>query len=268
MDTMQLGLIFNKNMEFSRSQQMELKFEIANIMSPNGNMFCDVLEFGTTSNKIIIKVSYPRYFYSNNAYLVESNEECKTVQRTLAKELYKAFSSDLESISVERIDIPFTFLMNQDDRFTNYNNVYKLAAMVFNKRYPNSISKSIINTITENRETIIYSDSKTISSYNKKVMIYDQYLNLETKLGYHSQEFHNTTRDFPELSQRIRIEVSSRIKRKKFRLEEFERYDFFGEYSSKFKTFLLKNLFNLDTLESIYKELSEDLSVKLIKDRR
>lgn len=130
MDTMQLGLMFNEDIEFTRRKQREFKRKVENIESPTSNMFCDVLKFSAESNKIIIKVSYPRYFFSNNAYLIESSKECLQVQKTLVKELEKVFGDQLEHIYVERIDIPFTYLMSKENKFTDYNNIYKVAALV------------------------------------------------------------------------------------------------------------------------------------------
>lgn len=269
MDTMQLGLMFDEDFDPSRSEKFEIQKKIENIQSPIGNMFCDVLEFSIKKSKIIIKVSFPRYFYHNNAYLVESSEECFQVQRTLAKELRKIFGEDLKTISVERIDIPFTYIMDKNCVFTDYNNIYKVAALIFGIKHKKSVSKSIIDTITEDRETITYADTTTISAYNKKVMIYDQHLNLKTKLGKHSREFKDTIKDFPELKKRMRIEVSKRTPRIPISLKEFSRYDFFKDSSEKYKQFLLKKLLNSETLDNIYekeiKKLSETLKEYRIK---
>lgn len=267
MDTMQLGLIFNEDFNWDRETQLEFQEKIENIESPKGNMFCDVLRFSTQSNKIIIKVSFPRYFYRNNAYLVESSKECFKVQKTLVKELKKAFGEDLKWINVERIDIPFTYLMDKDKEFTNYNNIYKVAALVFGIKHKQSISKSIIETITEVRETITYSDTKTISGHNKKVMIYNQYLNLETKLGKNNREFKETIKDYPELQRRMRIEVSTRTKRNFKSLKEFREFDFFKDSSKKYKTFLMEKLFNIELLNDIYEKEAKKLSKKLEKYR-
>lgn len=267
MDTMQLGLMFDEDIDISRREQQRIQNKIESIQSPIGNMFCDVIKFSTISNKVIIKVSFPRYFYHNNAYLVESSEECFKVQKTLIKELKKSFGEDLKTISVERIDIPFTYIMDKNCAFTDYNNIYKVAALIFGIKHKKSVSKSIIDTITEDRETITYADTTTISGYNKKVMIYDQYLNLKTKLGKHSREFKDTIKDFPELKRRMRIEVSKRTPRIPISLKEFSKYDFFKDSSEKYKKLLLKELLNNESLENIYEKEIKKLS-KILKKYR
>lgn len=98
-------------------------------------------------------------------------------------------------------------------------------------------------------------------------MIYNQYLNLETKLDEESKEFKRTIRVYPKLERRMRIEVSSRIKRNKFSLDKFKTYDFFKEYSDKYRRFLLENIFNLDALADIYDVQADILSDKLERYR-
>lgn len=267
MDTMQLGLIFEEDFDPSRKDQQRIQNKIESIQSPIGNMFCDLIKFSTISDKVIIKVSFPRYFYNNNAYLVESSEKCFQVQRTLAKELRKIFGEDLKAIAVERIDIPFTYIIDKNSAFTDYNNIYKVAALIFGIKHKKSVSKSIIGTITEDRETITYADTETISAYNKKIMIYDQHLNLKTKLGKYSREFKDTIKDFPELKRRMRIEVSKRTRRIPISLKEFSEYDFFKDSSEKYKKILLKELLNSESLDNIYEKEIKKLSKTLRKYR-
>lgn len=260
---MQLALMFNKGAGSSKEQQKEIKRKINNINNEKGYKFCDLLEFSVDTDKVIIKVSFPRYYYANNAYLVESSEECLKVQKALVTELKMAFGNQITGIKVERVDIPFTYIMEENAEFTDYNNTYKVAALMFKRKYKKSRSKSIIDTLTEKRETVTYTDSKTKSAYNKRIMIYDQYQNLKDKLGKDTQEFKETKKKYPNLKNRMRIEVSKRIDRKPFTLKEFSSHDFFKEYSKKYKKFLLEDLFNSEILDKIYKKETSKLAERL-----
>ena len=57
---------------------------INSLVSPYGYTFCDVLEVSNTGN-LIIKISYPRYFFGNNAYLITRRSECFQYKITLLR---------------------------------------------------------------------------------------------------------------------------------------------------------------------------------------
>lgn len=85
MDTIAVNLIFKK--EFSRMEVVcEIKDYIRNITSPYGYRYCDILP-NNSKNQILVKISYPRYFYGNNAYLIKTSDEYFEVQEDFAKAL-------------------------------------------------------------------------------------------------------------------------------------------------------------------------------------
>lgn len=267
MDTMQLELIFDENVNWTKREENNL---IANLSSLRGRnnryTYVDVLK-SRSDNKIIVKLSYPRYFFGNNAYLVKTADECKEVQRAFVRELRdKDRFKGLNSIKMTRVDIPFTFLMARNREFSNYSNVFKIMGEVFIKMYDHTRPKAISDLITSKKETIIFTDSPIPSGYNKKVIIYNQYLNLKGKLdnsldGLTSREFQRTKEAFPDLEKRMRIEFSTRVRRKAFTLKEFERENLFKIYSGKAQDFILKKLLD----EKSIKKICEIQTDKLIK---
>ena len=211
---------------------------IKNIKSSNGYKYCDVLS-NSRRDQILIKISYPRYFYGNNAYLIKTSEECLEVQEHFIERIKKcSLFNNLEGIELTRLDIPFTYIMDEDKRFSDYSNIFKVMGEVYFAKNPKGRPKAFIDLITEEKESLIFTDSKVQSGYNSRIIIYDQYLNLKNKLS--EIEFKRAINDFKSLPDRMRIEVSKRIRRTPFSLKEFEEKDFFYYYKKEFKEYLIK----------------------------
>lgn len=265
MDTISINLIFRKNFE-----RMEVIYEmedyIKNITSPYRYKYCDILS-NSRRDQILIKISYPRYFYGNNAYLIRTNEECLEVQKHFIEKIKKcSLFSNLEEIELTRLDIPFTYIMDEDKRFSDYSNIFKVMGEVYFAKNSKGRPKAFIDLITEEKESLIFTDSKVQSGYNSRIIIYNQYLNLEKKLQ--KSEFKKVLRDFKELPNRMRIEVSKRIRRKFFSLMEFEEEDFFYYYKKEFKRYLLENIFDFEEVDKLYCRIAEKLADYLVKDKK
>lgn len=265
MDTISINLIFRKNFE-----RMEVIYEmedyIKNIKSSNGYKYCDVLS-NSRRDQILIKISYPRYFYGNNAYLIKTSEECLEVQEHFIERIKKcSLFNNLEGIELTRLDIPFTYIMDEDKRFSDYSNIFKVMGEVYFAKNPKGRPKAFIDLITEEKESLIFTDSKVQSGYNSRIIIYDQYLNLKNKLS--EIEFKRAINDFKSLPDRMRIEVSKRIRRTPFSLKEFEEKDFFYYYKKEFKEYLIKNLFDFDEIEKLYYRRAQELGDFLKEDRK
>lgn len=256
MDTVQMDLIFKKGIEFNKKEEKEIIKRLSELSSFYGHNYCDILKdinYGKET-KVIVKLSYPRFYFGNNAYLINSFKECKEVQKHFVSQLQEdKLLKNIEKIKVTRIDIPFTYMMKKNYYFYNYTNVYKILALVFSEKYRNVRSKSIIDTISRKEETVIYSDTKNISAYNTKITIYNQILNLESKDGKYIN-IKKILKIYPKLPQRMRIEMSKRINRKAMSLKEFKKYDFFLKYSEKYKEELDKVMFNENLINEIYNQ--------------
>ena len=262
MDTIAVNLIFKR--EFSRMEVVyEIKDYIRNITSPYGYRYCDILP-NNSKNQILVKISYPRYFYGNNAYLIKTSDECFEVQEDFVKALRHSLFTKLQEIELTRLDIPFTYVMDRGERFPNFSNLFKVMGEVYYYKNSNGRPKAFIDLITEEKESIIFTDSKTSSAYNSKVTIYDQYLNLERKLP--AREFEKALDDFNELPYRMRIEVSKRIRRKGYSLEEFADADLFEHYKEEYKKYIFENLLNFRKIEILYEKQAQELSKRLKKE--
>ena len=261
MDTIAVKLIFKK--DFSNMEVIyEIEDYIKNIMSPYGYRYCDILP-NNRKNQILVKISYPRYFYGNNAYLVKTSDECFEVQENFAKALRHGLFTELQEIELTRLDIPFTYVMDKGERFPNFSNLFKVMGEAYYYKNPNRRSKPFIDLITEEKESIIFTDLKTSSAYNSRVIIYDQYLNLERKLS--TKEFEKALDDFKDLPFRMRIEVSKRIRRKGYSAKEFSKEDFFSYYKEEYKKYLFKNMFDFKGIGILYEEKAQKLS-KMLKE--
>jgi len=269
MDTIQLELIFDERVNWTKREENNLMAELAGLRGKEDRYtYVDILT-SKTYNKINIKLSYPRYFFGNNAYLVKTAEECKEVQRAFVNELRDRDSfRDLKSIKLTRLDIPFTFLMLDGKDFSNYSNVFKIMGEVFIKNYEKVRPKAICDLITSEKETIIFTDSPIPSAYNKKVIIYNQYLNLKGKFDNSSEaltsrEFQRTIEAFPDLKKRMRIEFSKRIERKAFTLREFERKDLFTHYLRAAQDFIFDKLLDENFIEEVCEAQTDKLTKRL-----
>ncbi|MDH6458048.1 hypothetical protein M2102_001683 [Fusobacterium sp. PH5-7] len=265
MDTISIKITLRKG---HRNSKVIWRVEdyINKIKSPKGYRYCDLLRF-TSENEVIVKISYPRYYFGNNAYVIRQGYECLDVQEHFIKNIKQSsLLRNLDKIELIRVDIPFTYLMNEFERFSDYINIFKIMGEVYYKRNPQGRPKAYEDLISEEKETIIYSDSKTASGYNKRVIIYNQYLNLRSKLE--PEEMERTLKRFPDLEDRMRIEVSKRIRRKVFSMVEFAGEDLFSHYKNEYRKYIFANLLNLDEVEKVYKKRIDKLAYQLIEDRK
>lgn len=263
MDTIAVNLIFKR--EFRRMEVVyEIKDYIERITSPYGYRYCDILP-SNNKDRILVKVSYPRYFYGNNAYQIKTRDECFEVQGDFVRALRHSLFIRLQEIEITRLDIPFTFVMEKNERFPDYSNLFKIMGEIYYYKNPNGRPKAFIDLITDAKETIIFTDSKTPSAYNSRVIIYDQYLNLERKLS--TDEFEKALNDFKDLPYRMRIEVSKRIRRKGYSLDEFADMDLFSHYKEEYRKYLFENIFDFREIEILYKEKIQKLSKKLREEK-
>lgn len=262
MDTISIKLSINYQKEVSVYDINYIRDYFNNICSPYEHRYCNFLEMNN-QDQVIIKVSYPRFYYGNNAYLVKNSKACLDVNNHLIEYLtnIRAFPYAIIGVSLIKVDIPFTYMMNSQHKFWYYENLYKIFAMVYTEKNKNSNPKMISTILDRRVETLNYADTKVIGNYNSKVMVYNQYQNLEDKLEEY--QLKKVLEEFPCLTNRIRLEVSKRISRNFFRLSEFGNYDIYGEYYPKFKKYLLNNFFDIDIIEKYYTFHSHHLAEAL-----
>ena len=72
--------------------------------------------------KITVWISYPRYFYTDNAFLIKNKEECLKVQKEFVSMIRQGIGSlnmdeNTVRINLTRVDIPFTYLMEKSETF-------------------------------------------------------------------------------------------------------------------------------------------------------
>lgn len=268
MDTIQLDLIFKNGCDFTREEERKIKRTLEGLESPLGYSYCDLLKgrgivYGEKETKIMVKLSFPRFYFENNAYLITTYKECNYVQRHFVKQLKEhKFLNKIKAIRITRLDIPFTYIMEEGKEFYDYSNVFKILALTFTQKYKEVKAKSIVDTIEKREETIIYADTSDIGAYNMKVTIYNQQLNVQ---GKERINMNKTLRRYPDLPRRMRIEMSKRINRKKMLLEEFKKFQLFEEYLKKYKEEFDKVMFNKESLKKVNKDQVEQLSKILVK---
>ena len=263
MDTIQVGITLNEDRlgHISDEQKESIGKDIHNFKSPYGHRYSDYIEVSDKGN-IVIKISYPRFYEGVNAYLISSSKKCSKVQNDFC---FKLYSHDIlfdSKISIDRVDIPFTFLMNDEYNFYSFKKVYQIFSFVYKKNFPNVTPKAYVDIETFRAETLIYASTKNPNNYNSRLIIYDQYNNITTKTALEVDLF-EILEKYPDLKNRMRIEVSKRIKRNGFTVKAFESFDIFREYRDNYKEYLLKNILDLEEINKIYDELAYELALKL-----
>lgn len=266
MDTIEISLRILKELSIMLIEK--LRRDINSLVSPYGYTFCDVLEVSNTGN-LIIKISYPRYFFGNNAYLITRRSECFEVQKyfvdNIMEDLY--WKDNIGEVNLLRVDIPFTYQMRDNEEFNSYENVFQICAIVYNRTKNKARPKAFIDMIDRKLETVIYSDNgKSDKSSNNKLMIYNQYLNLNQKLD--EEVFEETLKAYGDLPYRIRMEVSKRVRlRKSFNGQEFANLDILGNYFEQYKNYILDYVLNKEEIDWQYNIWSERLVKVLIENR-
>ena len=233
-----------------------LRREINSIQSEFGFTYVDFMSVNTNSN-YTLKVSYPRYYKGINAYLVNTSYEVLRVNQNLIAQLNTVFTNigilDY-TISLIRADIPFTYEKPSNLSFNDYFEVFRLMCISYHETKQSKKEKrlsttGIIGMISREIETVNF----TNSSGNIEVCIYNQYLNILRKTS-NPQMINQYSQLYPDLVNRIRIEVRRRIQRKEFLPNEFAMFDILGEYLPQHKNFILKYLFNKKVFEDIKNE--------------
>ncbi|KDE71257.1 hypothetical protein FUSO6_01455 [Fusobacterium necrophorum DAB] len=262
MDTISFKLEFITEGVNTWEELEQIKRTINSLQSNNGHTYVDVLEANATG--IIVKLSYPRYFAGINAYLITSISECQEVQRYFIEQLEMwGIVGYFKGISLLRVDIPFTYFMDEEIFFYCHENVFRIFAWIYHRHFTKSSPKAISEILTKRQETLYYTDSKVIGNYNSRVMVYNQALNIQEKTE-DEEIYQGIIEQFPDLSRRIRLEVSKRIKRQSMSLEEFQGENLYAHYFSRYKNYLLENLLNLEDLELYYEETAIAISQKLL----
>ncbi len=263
MDTIQIAIKINENKlrGITYRELQEAGKDINSITSIYGYRYCDYLEISKTGN-LIIKISYPRFFDGINVFLISNSMECLQVQYDFCSKIFNhPLLCDAELI-LNRIDIPFTFMMGINYNFNSYKKIYQVLNYVYKKKNEKANPKAYTDIEKFKAETLIYADTLNISAYNSKITIYDQYENIKTKTA-DEQDFLNITSKYDYLCKRMRIEVSKRVQRKGFTIEEFSQFNIFKEYSWKYKNYILENFFDLNEVENFYNENAQYLARRL-----
>ena len=266
MDTIEIGLELKGNLGMDLVQIFIN--EVNGLRSPHGYTFCDVLEVSRTGN-VIIKISYPRYFFGNNACLINSRSDCFEVQRYFVENIMENeyWKQNIGELILSRVDIPFTYIMESEEEFNSYRNIFYIFAHVYGKMKRGARAKAYLDMFEGKYETITYSDNgKVKKSSNNSLMIYNQWENLQNKLP--EDIFEETVRTYPDLFNRMRLEVSKRIRvRNKFNSSEFASFDILGNYFEKYKNYILQNVLNFQIIDELYNQWSIELSQELIKQK-
>ena len=234
-----------------------------NIKSYYGFTYCDAKEVVEGGN-FLVKISYPRFFKGINAYLITKESECLEVQEHFCDRVRNKFGDDVEII-LTRVDIPFTYNMNNYS-LRAYDNIFKIFALIYSKKYPNSSTKGIIELKTGKKESLTFADTKCPSAYNHRLMIYNQYENIFRKTS--NKEFDEILINYPDLPHRMRCEVSKYIDRNSFSVEKFKNLNILRSYYYQYKKYIFKNFLDFVEIDKIYEEATEKLAQKIGRRKR
>lgn len=243
----------------------------------------EILKVG--KNVLNVKLSYPRFYAATNAYLISNRQECLAVNNRFINEIEYRLMYDLNnnirlnyidllnwfrnnvSIKLIRVDTPFTYFMSEPN-FNGYKNLYLMLNDIYMYLNKNAIPKNFGALGSGEIESLIFTNTTNISSYHSKIMIYNQYNKFQNYYGNSKPDFFNSILlQYPDLPNRMRIEVSKRINRKGFTTEEFKVFDIFGAYVYQNAKYALDNLFNIDVFNLIYRQRIEYIKQKLIYEK-
>ncbi|MDU1911908.1 hypothetical protein [Fusobacterium sp.] len=264
MDTIEIVIGLQEGITLEEIGILQNSFN--NLRSTYGYTYCDVLQM-TKNGSLAVKISYPRFFKGINAYLISTRRECFEVQKHLIEYIMNDpyLKTLIKDINLTRVDIPFTYYMGEEESFHNHQNIFMIFAQVYQIKKPKSSTKGIIDIVSKEQETLTYADTKSISSYNSKLVIYDQYKNILSKTE--DDMMKDITANYPDLRKRIRFEVSKRIRRKSLNLEEFKSFDIYLSYFEEYKGYILDNVLDIEIIEMLYKEASVRLAQILYSER-
>lgn len=238
--------------------------------------YCD-LTF-KDDNSINLKLSYPRYFYPTNAYLISNPNECLSVNANLIEKIRANFMNNLLLLSyfeegvefiLTRVDVAFTHYMDACMNFNSYRNLYYILNSIYCSINKTSIPKKIGTVENEICETVIFTENSNTSSYNNRVIIYDQDKKMSDYYEINQPTlYQKMIGDFPDLSQRMRIEGAKRIRRKGFLAEEWKNFDIYRCYVPKIGNYILSNLFNIGIANNNKILKIQELKTLLLQERQ
>lgn len=242
--------------------------------------YCDIISCDVNSQRISIRISFSRYFKLTNAYLVHSFEECEKVQKGFIASLLSFNESEDVNIQLitwfcnnitimlTRVDIPFTYYIGTDETFNGYKNMYKIISKSYIIKNKKAIPKGISVYQTEELETLRLTNTANQGAYKKKIEIYNQARKFENYYGEKEQMYQQILQENPDLSRRMRIEVSRKGLSKKFTITEFADFNILSEYLVEFTNYAIDNLFDVGIINQVYREQIEVLKSFLINDRQ
>lgn len=233
-----------------------------------------------------IRLSYPRFFDNTNAYLITTKEECLEVNKAFIEEirkfiyfeevgvgvrsngevLLKWFEANVV-IKIKRVDVAFTHILEKDDSFNGYKNLYQLLNNIYMKMNPSSIPKNISVIGNNEVETLMFTDTQNVGAYNRKIVIYNQHRKFCDYCSKNPLQLHSILQKYPDLPRRVRIEASKRIRRKPFEVLDFMEFDIFNAYVQQFADDTLNNLFNKELFDSVFQGRIEWLKETIKKER-
>lgn len=242
--------------------------------------YCDIRLCDVINQRASIRISFSRYFKLTNAYLVHSFDECEQVQQGFIASLL-SFNENEDiniqlmtwfcnnvTIMLTRVDIPFTYYIGTDETFNGYKNMYKVISKAYTIKNKRAIPKGISVYQTEELETLRLTNTANQGAYNRKIEIYNQARKFENYYGEKEQVYQQILQENPDLSRRMRIEVSRRGLNKKFTLTEFADFNILSEYLIEFTKYAIDNLFDINTINQVYREQIEVLKGFLINERQ
>lgn len=225
--------------------------------------------FRESDSEVKFILSYPRYFSQTNAFLIKSSEECLEVNYNFILDItdnqddnfINWFHKKID-IYLIRVDIPFTYLMEDYENFNDYKNIFKIFSNIFREKNKTGKSKMVSNFDSKKIETLSINKANTKSQGNSGITIYNQNAKIE---DIYPSVYKRVIKDYPDLKRRIRIELFKRINRKSFTPEEFMKFNIYRHYISLFVDDLLDNLFDEYILDEIYNEKIETLVELLLQ---
>lgn len=220
----------------------EAKFTDKEIKSIERHKFLKVTRAKMDSdNAIILKISYPKFMAESNAYLIMDSDIPYECNYKIYKILNKLRPYEELEIKILRVDIPFTYYMPEGMEFAGYKHIFYKMAQIFVKKNEKFLVKSISDFMEDKVETLTLANSTTLNNCNSKIVIYNQDKRFKDS---HNYNYESILRKHSDLPNRIRIEVSKRIRRVSMTLEEFVNFDIFNEYKDDYLDFLFENLFD------------------------
>lgn len=247
------------------------------------------IKLSEQNDETYLKISYPRYYASSNAYLITSNKECldfqrefiDTITRKVKEELQDKYLIEeikrcLEKVTLKliRVDTPFTYRIpeerEEERTFSDYNPILNLMFNAYEEKNKGNIKiYSDFDGSTkfdiDDFQSYIWSDTENIHAFNQKLQVYNQ--DARIRECYSLENYKKIRKEHPDLPTRIRMEYIKRINRKEFTLEQFANFDLVREYTLKFYTIILKEFFDEKIIQKLKEKNINELS-EMLKEAR